>query len=29
MVQVRDWFHHFLVKGKRRMPPKPAVRAGL
>ena len=29
MVQVRDWFDHFLVKGKRRLPPKPAVRAGL
>jgi dipeptidyl aminopeptidase/acylaminoacyl peptidase len=29
MVQVRDWFAHFLVKGERRLPRKPAVRAGL
>ena len=29
MVQVRDWFAHFLVAGKRRMPRKPAVRTGL
>jgi dipeptidyl aminopeptidase/acylaminoacyl peptidase len=28
MVQVRDWFGHYLVKGERRMPRKPAVRAG-
>jgi dipeptidyl aminopeptidase/acylaminoacyl peptidase len=27
-VQVRDWFAHFLVKGRRRMPPLPADRAG-
>ncbi len=25
---VRDWFDHFLVAGKRRMPPLPKVRAG-
>ncbi len=29
MVQVRDWFAHFLVAGRRRLPRKPAVRAGL
>ena len=29
MVQVRDWFAHFLVKGERRLPRKPAARAGL
>jgi dipeptidyl aminopeptidase/acylaminoacyl peptidase len=25
---VRDWFHHFLVDGKRRMPPLPRIRGG-
>jgi dipeptidyl aminopeptidase/acylaminoacyl peptidase len=29
MVQVRDWFAHFLVAGRRRLPRKPAVRTGL
>ena len=28
LVQVRSWFDHFLVKGKRRLPPPPANRAG-
>jgi dipeptidyl aminopeptidase/acylaminoacyl peptidase len=28
LVQVRDWFHHFLVDGKRNLPPLPKVRAG-
>ncbi len=28
LVQVRGWFDHFLVKGKRRLPPLPANRAG-
>jgi dipeptidyl aminopeptidase/acylaminoacyl peptidase len=28
LVQVGEWFGHFLVKGKRRMPPLPANRAG-
>jgi hypothetical protein len=28
-VQVRDWFIHFLVRGKRRLPPPPAIRGGL
>jgi acylaminoacyl-peptidase len=28
LVQVRDWFRHFLVDGKRRLPPLPKVRAG-
>ena len=28
LVQIRDWFVHFLVKGKRRLPPPPAVRGG-
>ncbi|MFL5727098.1 MAG: S9 family peptidase [Chloroflexota bacterium] len=28
LVQVRDWFRHFLVEGKRSMPPLPKVRAG-
>jgi dipeptidyl aminopeptidase/acylaminoacyl peptidase len=28
LVQVRDWFRHFLVDGKRRLPPLPRVRAG-
>ncbi len=25
---VRDWFHHFLVEGKRSLPPLPKIRAG-
>jgi dipeptidyl aminopeptidase/acylaminoacyl peptidase len=29
LVQVRGWFEHFLVRGKRRLPPLPAARAGL
>lgn len=29
IIQVRDWFAHFLVAGKTRLPRKPAVRAGL
>jgi acylaminoacyl-peptidase len=29
LVQVRAWFDHFLVKGKKRMPPLPANRAGI
>ena len=28
LVQVRDWFRHFLVEGKRGLPPLPRVRAG-
>lgn len=28
LVQVRDWFRHWLVDGKCRMPPLPRVRAG-
>jgi len=28
LVQVRDWFVHFLVQGKRRLPPPPAIRGG-
>ena len=28
LVQVRSWFDHFLVKGKKRLPPLPANRAG-
>ena len=28
LVQVRDWFVHFLVNGERRMPPPPRARAG-
>jgi dipeptidyl aminopeptidase/acylaminoacyl peptidase len=28
LVQVRDWFRHFLVDGKRSLPPLPKVRAG-
>ncbi len=27
LAQVRDWFRHFLVEGKRAMPPLPKVRA--
>jgi dipeptidyl aminopeptidase/acylaminoacyl peptidase len=29
LVQVRNWFRHFLVDGKRRLPPLPRNRAGL
>ena len=28
LVQVRDWFVHFLVKGRRTLPPVPRQRAG-
>ena len=28
LVQVRDWFRHYLVYGKRRLPPLPRERAG-
>ena len=28
LVQVRDWFRHFLVEGKRGLPPLPRVRGG-
>ncbi|HET9345528.1 MAG TPA: S9 family peptidase [Candidatus Limnocylindrales bacterium] len=28
LVQVRNWFKHFLVDGKRSLPPLPKVRAG-
>lgn len=28
LVQVRDWFRHFLVEGKRALPPLPKDRAG-
>jgi dipeptidyl aminopeptidase/acylaminoacyl peptidase len=28
LVQVRDWFVHFLVRGERRLPPVPRNRAG-
>jgi acylaminoacyl-peptidase len=28
LVQVRDWFAHYLVRGERRMPPLPKARAG-
>ena len=28
LVQVRDWFAHFLVAGKRRLPPVPRTRHG-
>jgi dipeptidyl aminopeptidase/acylaminoacyl peptidase len=28
LVQVRDWFRHFLVQGKRGLPPLPRARAG-
>ena len=28
LVQVRDWFVHFLLKGGRRLPALPNVRAG-
>ena len=26
--QVRDWFRHYLVEGKKGLPPLPKVRAG-
>jgi dipeptidyl aminopeptidase/acylaminoacyl peptidase len=29
LVQVRGWFAHFLVAGKKRLPPLPAHRAGI
>ena len=28
LVQVRDWFRHYLVAGKRGLPPLPKVHAG-
>jgi dipeptidyl aminopeptidase/acylaminoacyl peptidase len=28
LVQVRDWFRHFLVDGKRGLPPLPRIRGG-
>ncbi len=28
LIQVRDWFRHFLVAGRRSLPPLPAERAG-
>jgi dipeptidyl aminopeptidase/acylaminoacyl peptidase len=28
LVQVRDWFRHYLIDGKRGLPPLPKVRAG-
>ncbi len=28
LVQVRDWFVHFLVRGETRLPPPPRNRAG-
>jgi dipeptidyl aminopeptidase/acylaminoacyl peptidase len=28
LVQVRDWFRWYLIDGRRRLPPKPRVRAG-
>ncbi len=28
LVQVRDWFRHFLVAGKRALPPRPRTRHG-
>ncbi len=28
LVQVRDWFRHFLVDGRRTMPPIPRTRHG-
>jgi dipeptidyl aminopeptidase/acylaminoacyl peptidase len=28
LVQIRDWFRHFLVEGKRGLPPVPKARAG-
>jgi len=29
LVQVRAWFDHFLVKGKKKLPPPPVQRAGI
>jgi dipeptidyl aminopeptidase/acylaminoacyl peptidase len=29
LVQVRGWFEHFLIRGRKRLPPLPAARAGL
>jgi dipeptidyl aminopeptidase/acylaminoacyl peptidase len=29
LVQVRSWFEHFLVKGRKRLPPMPGQRAGI
>ena len=29
LVQVESWFDHFLVRGKKRLPPLPAARGGL
>jgi dipeptidyl aminopeptidase/acylaminoacyl peptidase len=29
LVQVRDWFRHFLVAGKRRLPPVPRTKHGI
>ncbi len=29
LVQVRGWFDHFLVKGRKKLPPLPAARAGI
>jgi hypothetical protein len=28
LVQVRDWFRHYLVDGKHGLPPLPKVRGG-
>jgi len=28
MTQVSEWFSHYLVKGRRRLPQKPSIRAG-
>jgi dipeptidyl aminopeptidase/acylaminoacyl peptidase len=28
LIQVRDWFDHFLVKGRKALPPKPRTRFG-
>lgn len=28
LAQIRNWFRHFLVLGRRRLPPKPPIRAG-
>jgi hypothetical protein len=28
LVQVRNWFRHYLGEGKRGLPPLPKVRAG-
>jgi hypothetical protein len=29
LVQVRDWFAHFLVAGKRGLPPMPRTKHGI